>query len=340
MRTSLKGIVLAGLAAATTVPASALSIYFSAHDFNIAPTDPTMAFAARWHWGYDAAARDTSPANQRSANSGMGPIVGPGGGPFGGFQSGTAVVPWADSYADTEGRLGVLGVGMPLTGGTSVFGWADVYPPQGQGARASATSYSFFDAAAGNFRRGRVEWNPRFRARVGESRGSTHEQRGRIGDPFSYRFFDPHEGWVFGELFRLDLELLGDNGIEQNVAWENGILHVDARHADFNLVLGDRHSLQRGTASFQIRNGLVTAASDSGMFSGLMPSVGSSGAFDVTFGSIAMDLDFGPDATDTSFHMHGDGEAYEEIQAVPEPSTLFALATGVGLWMRRRARRR
>lgn len=336
MRTSIKGIILAGLAAATTVPASALSIYFSAHDFNIAPTDPTMAFAARWHWGYDAAARDTSPANQRRANSGQGPIVGPVGGPFNGFQSGTAVVPWADAYADTEGRLGVLGIGMPLVGGTSVFGWADVYPPQGQGARASASSYSYFDAAAGNFRNGQVQWNPRFRARLGESRGSTGlQQRGRIGDPLSYRFFDPHDGWVYGELFRLDLDLLGDGGVDQEVAWENGFLNVNARHADFDMVFGDQRSLQRGTASFSIRNGLVTASSDGGMFAGLMPAIGSPGTFGVNFGSLALDVDFGPDATDTSFHMFGDGEAFE---AVPEPATLFGLATGIGLWLRRRRR--
>lgn len=337
MRTSLKGIVFAGLAAASTLPASALSIYASAHDFNIVATAPNMAFAARWHWGYDAFARDTSPAQQTSVNSGQGPIVGPVGGPFNGFQVGTAVVPWADAYADTAGNVGVVGIGMPLTGSTSVFGWADVYPPQGQGARARATSYSTFDAAAGHFRNGQVQWNPNFRARISESRGNTGvQQRGRIGDPLSYRFYDPQAGWVEGELFRLDLEVLGDGAAEQNIWWQNGLLHVDAKHADFNMVFGDQRSLQRGHASFSIRNGLVTASADGGMFSGFMPNIGSPGTFDVSFGNLALDVDFGPNATDTSFHMYGDGEAFEEIQGVPEPATLFALATGLGIWMRRR----
>lgn len=330
-----KSLVISALALALSVHANAFTTYNIAHQFNIAPSAPNVAFAAQWQYSYAARADDTSPANSVATNSGNGPVVGPVGGAFGDMKFGTAIVPWANSYADTAGTLNAVAIGAALSGSTTVTGWADVYPPAGKGARASAYSESSFNAAAGLFKAGVVTWNPNWRTRLGASAGTARDQRGRIGDPLSYRFFDSHHGWTEGTLISINADVWGSGSQDQEMSWQSGVLQVDVRNADFSLNIGDRFTLQQGTASFSIRNGLVTVSDDSGIFEGMMPTLGTNGMFAVPIGNLSLNVDFGQSASRTSFSLHGDGEA---LEAVPEPATGLVLLGAIGLVRRRRQR--
>ena len=160
-----------------------------------------------------------------------------------------------------------------------------------------------------------------------------------VGDPFYFTVYDVLTGDIIAEdiLFEMALEFRDRHSDRASeFTWENDVFTIDALNAEVHFALNDTYTIEQGILDLVITDGVVTTAVDSGMFDGLLPSVGSTGVltFDLP-NVIEFDYDLGNFSDqDVWGKLNGDviGEAYGVLVPVPSAaSTSLAFIIGMGL---------
>lgn len=133
--------------------------------------------------------------------------------------------------------------------------------------------------------------------------------------------------------------VLEDVDAAGSASWSGNVLSVDADQFVFTINMDSSFipASERGTVDFIIDHGIVTTSTSTGIFAGLLPSVGSSGTFSTAFSNdLLLDYDLGslsgPNAL-VDFELGNAGEAC----AMPAPDTLLLAGTGLmllGLFVR------
>jgi hypothetical protein len=155
------------------------------------------------------------------------------------------------------------------------------------------------------------------------------------GDPIAFQVTDLTTGQITtGTLFSSSTDLQGTG----SWSWESGTFALNASYFDFDISIDSPFTLQQGTADLQVRNGLITASSGTGIFAGVFPSVGSAGSFSVPLASsFSLNYDLGTfnnDPVAVQFTLDNGGSAC----VTPEPSPLFSLLVLAGFPVYRRMR--
>jgi hypothetical protein len=190
--------------------------------------------------------------------------------------------------------------------------------------------------------RGQIQWKPVFSSIAAGGPGL-------FVDPIFFEVVDLASGAVLssGDL----LSIVGDvSGPGSQISWDDtGLVSVNAANAHFSIDIPGTFTTQQGALALQITGGLVTQASDSGLFDGLLPAIGSPGNFSFLAagpGGLLLDYDTGffaaadDGAVGINLNFANSGEA-NDAAAVAEPSSLAGLGAGLlalaGLtWWRRR----
>lgn len=179
-------------------------------------------------------------------------------------------------------------------------------------------------------RNGRIAWGPTLSSQVsGQATVGVH-------DPISFDILDTTTGIHSLEVLEdIESSLVGPGSF----SWMSDTLSVDATDFIFTIDMTNPFiaSADQGSVDFRISGGVVTTSIATGIFAGLLPSVGSSGDFSTPFSNnLTIDYDFGglggsnPDIT---ADFGNGGEA-----AVAEPGAI--LLVGFGLVMLGLARSR
>jgi len=162
-----------------------------------------------------------------------------------------------------------------VTGTIRSWGEACAVLPEGwRSAEAYAFSMSAVEARGGKENgRGRIRWGPKMRAIVADS--ATARARRQV-DPIEFRATNLVTGDVIeGKLLSIDFAMEADQPVGGGFIWDNGLLICDVQNSEFSLDLTSPYiTAGGGTLNIEIRNGVVTAASDSGDYAGLAPAVG------------------------------------------------------------------
>ena len=191
----------------------------------------------------------------------------------------------------------------------------------GPGSAFSAARSGVSVQGGKKMRSGRISWGPSMSTQVlGNSSSFAH-------DPIGFDVFDPDTNThTTGTLFSVDA-FMGGAG---SFSWQNDVFNVNATNFDFTLQLNSPYTSEQGTVDFHIRGGIVTASTETGMFAGLLPGIGTGGAFSVPFSDdFTLDYDLGnlggnnPDVS-VSFD-----EAGQAAAGTPEPSSMLLLGSGL-----------
>jgi hypothetical protein len=151
-------------------------------------------------------------------------------------------------------------------------------------------------------------------------------------DPISFQVTDLISQVVTtGQLYDVTSSLSGPG----TFSWGSNTFSLNAIDFDFSIDLNSPFTVQHGTAVLQVRNGIVTISSGTGIFAGLFPSVGSAGNFSIPFGAhFSLDYnlgDFNGDPLAVQFTLADSGSASvapppsgptgSPTDIVPEPTT-------------------
>lgn len=226
-----------------------------------------------------------------------------------------------------------------FTGEVEVNGFAEADQP---GDRAYAASYSDLTITA---RGVRVAVQPQFTSSAfsGVMAPNVHMLT-RGHDPISLILpgTDPATGMAYDPIDVMDMtyEQVGEGMME----W-SGLVTIDAQNASFLIDVSTPFSVQQGRLELLISDGIVAVSDDSGMFDGLLPSVGHAGPVVFSLSEIALDLDLSllPASIDpetVTVDISHVGFALVSID-IPEPSTICLMFSGIaGLSLRRRVQQR
>jgi len=156
----------------------------------------------------------------------------------------------------------------------------------------------------------------------------------RIGfgrDPINFDVLNLDTGDLFTATF---FDLMTDLGADTFIDWNNSQVQIGGQDGELRIEM-DSPFITTGTGLLHLKfeGGIVTTADDSGLFDGLLPSLGSSSAsigfaFGGADGFIDIGFDFGTENTNGyNFNVGlGGGGMISEMGVVPEPASL-ALAT-------------
>jgi len=153
-------------------------------------------------------------------------------------------------------------------------------------------------------------------------------------DPIAFEVTNLSTGKVTtGYLFRSSSHLYGGG----EWSWGADMFTLNASNFDFSISMNSPFTAQKGTADLQVRNGLITKSTGTGMFSGIFPVVGNAGNFAVPLKSnFSLDYNLGTfnhDPTSVRFTLDDGGSV-----CVPEPSSLILLTVMVGVFAPKRFR--
>jgi hypothetical protein len=345
------------LCAAFVVPASFGFEYKVSHDFSLLPNstsaDPPKPIA-RWNhfeqtWaidldtpphdadvdpmgqpgGFDPYGTDREGRNgaviNRPRAGGAGVAVTPAAVtiPVGGAWAGLATVTSTDVAATATANARV---NVTVNPGNYVAPLRGSHQVDGNGSAPGApTCYGFSWSQVevqGWINRGKAGWKPLIKTTAPISRC------GR--DPIDFAVLDTVTGDLLeGTLFDLDWTI--GNG---TMDWENGFMSLDAESVHITAELDSPYIpvAQRGTFDLVIEGGVVVSSSDSGVWDGQLPFVGSAGPLAFALSdNLQFDFDFGDfdgHQIDTVLRFSASGEG---IDPVPEPSSISVLVIGCSL---------
>jgi MYXO-CTERM domain-containing protein len=98
---------------------------------------------------------------------------------------------------------------------------------------------------------------------------------------------------------------------------------LNATNFDFSISVNSPFTVQHGTAVLQVRNGIITVSTGTGMFANLFPTVGSAGNFLIPFTThFSLDYNLGNfngDPLAVQFTLANSGSAMARIDS--DPST-------------------
>ena len=222
------------------------------------------------------------------------------------------------------------------TGFHEVKGELD-FPATG-GGKAFANSSVGLNVGAVNGR-GAIRWRPNWAVNT----------IGAIAAPKTSRSIDPIDFTVMNldtleifqsRLFEVDVQV--SNGAQ--ASWVDGLVTMDGLQGSGSLLVNMVSPFitsPQGMLSVAFANGIVTDSTDTGVFDGLLPSVGSQALFDFMVGNagdIDIGFDFGPTNVN-GFQFDVDLGAGGVVSA-PEPGTLLLIFTGTAGLVARYSRRR
>jgi hypothetical protein len=229
--------------------------------------------------------------------------------------------------------------GGPITGGIKADGEAhaffDTVKRAPNPSEAYAFSYAQITARGGRqLRNGQIQWRPQIS--TAPVFGSSFA---RGYDPIDFTILDLVTGdSVESVLLDISYDIRGLGSLE----WDSttGYFSIDAKNAEFHIDITSPFTLQQGILDLEIVDGLITVANDTGIFDGVLPSVGTPGAFLTTLGDITLDYDFGEFGghdLDIAANFGGGGSAH--VVAIPEPSSFSIFTAGIALVLGYRKRR-
>lgn len=252
-----------------------------------------------------------------------------------------AAVPFAqaDAHSSVAGAI----VGNRLTGSTRAWGSASASQPPTGGAFAYASSKAGLVAVQQvRIPFWGIVWRPDFYSIVGGSASAVVPPP--VHDPISFEVFD------LGGNLLLDgslLNIVSDNTL--GVEWDSSdILHFNnVQQGKFRIDMDSSYidPADRGTLFVEFAGGVLVAASDTGRFDNLLPSIGTAGPFSIDIGELDFEvtlIDFG---TDVNAHLNLDGSGGAAAAAgVPVPESRSALGMLVigmaGTFLMRRVQKR
>ncbi|MQA20288.1 hypothetical protein [Rugamonas rivuli] len=310
------GFALAGPASATPTD-DPFSQYSLTHGFDFRPAGGILSGV----WNYRVATRASAPTVQCVLAASV-PM------PVTATQNCNSV---ALSGANADANASVTTatfVPGHASGVVHVDGFADV---PGRGSASSAALSQVRVHGGDLMRNGRIKWGPAF------SMSATKRASVRARDPISFDVLDPITGLhSTGVLEDIDAELNGAG----SASWSGNVLSVDADQFVFTIDMDSSFipASERGTVDFIIDHGIVTTSMSTGIFAGLLPSVGSSGTFSTAFSNdLTLDYDLGGMGGPNALVDFDFGNASDAV-AMPAPDTLLLAGTGLmllGLFVRR-----
>lgn len=327
---ALAGLILSSLVAGSTLAANATPN----HSFDIlADLKPGEVFRQQWGWRVNATAISNRPTCvQRDPglgrpDGGVTPFFVP---PSSGSEMAIALCPAAFGLSSSSFEAMANGKNSH-----DVFAFATVDGPGPAFASAYALSKLGYQVGTKS-RRGTIRWTPGWRVDT----LSAFDVAARGSDPIELAFLNLDTGEIQSSTLWDSQVTLAGKGLS---AWENGRIQVDGLNGEFFVTLESPY-ITSGTGSMrlQFEGGLVILSEDSGIFDGLLPSIGALAQLDMAFGdamgTIDIDFDFGADNTngfDLTAVVSSDAEA---SAAVPEPASLWlAIAALLGLMRCRRS---
>ena len=327
---ALGGLMLSGLFAGSALAANATPN----HSFNIlANLKPGEVYRQQWGWRVNATAISNRPSCVMrdpllgQSDGGVTPFFVP---PSSGFEF---------AFAQCPAALGVSSSSFTaLANGENthdVFAFATVDGPGPAFASAYALSKLGYQVGT-KTRRGTIRWIPGWHVDT----LSAHDVAARGTDPIELAFLNLDTGEVQSSTLWDSQVTLAGKGLSE---WQNGRIQLDGLNGEFFVTLESPY-ITSGTGSMrlQFEGGLVTLSEDSGIFDGLLPSIGALAQLDMAFGdamgTIDIDFDFGADNTNGFDLTAAVSSEAEASAAVAEPATawlgLLALA-GLALSRRR-----
>ncbi len=182
-----------------------------------------------------------------------------------------------------------------------------------------------------------------------EAKTSKVEQVGQFStfhgnDPISFQLFDSLTGqllfsdWIFKSEIIITRSRQGVGGYYRHD--QSGLL-LDASDAEIHMAYNPAYTLQQGTLDLVVIDGLVSSSSDSGVFDGLLPTIGTTAPLYLgVSGTQQIDFDLTSLAkiypTDVKWQLEfgsiddGVTESFAAVpQPVPVPATVWLFGTGI-----------
>ena len=200
------------------------------------------------------------------------------------------------SEGDANARWQInFGLGGPVSGFARSNGWASARPPTPSSALSQA-SVGIMVFARQQLPNGQIIWNPILNDWTQGMGTAVNTTPNRRVDPIVFRVKDLVTGDVVnGTLLDIKYVIDGDGSL----SWEKGILSMDASQAasatfHINMTSPYIPLPQQGYLDLVITNNIITQSDDDGIFDGLLPPVGTPGAFDMALSNnLVMDYNFG-----------------------------------------------
>ena len=159
---------------------------------------------------------------------------------------------------------------------------------------------------------------------------------GRETDPVIFTVTNLDTGEIVTtELFSFEVDLDAPG----TASWQNGIVQLDGIEGSLSVRM-DSPFITSGTGNLlaEFSNGIITSSNDSGIFDGLLPSVGSPANFSFNLGGadgfVDIDFDFGSENTngyEFNTEFIAEAQVLERGETTPEPSAILGLLTMGGI---------
>lgn len=227
-----------------------------------------------------------------------------------------SICPKALAFANSS-ATGSFDVGTnTATGTVEVNGDASVSPPGPAsafaGSRAEATLRYITAQPNGNI-------NVSLPIVIVSVSGKTGE---KVKDPISFLVQNDNTGDTLLE--GIFLEIIADFK-DGTFNLNSGVANfIDVIEGSFSIKLDNPFIDTSGTLLAEISNGILVTSQDSGIFDGLLPSVGSIGSFSFLFPDINFSYDLPDFGKNVSFSI-GTGVEGSASAAIPEPSSILGL---------------
>ncbi len=283
MKTTLRNIVRAILCTCMLVTGFQLDVhaYKVRHDYTI-QLNPNGVIRGAWKHDVKTSAKSRGARVDRDRDRGtIGPFSAP-------YSNSKSVDSSSGSLAKAEANAQITFT--PTGGFHQVDGWAAI-ANKGQWARSYAKSVAAFNVGVRK-PNGKIKWKPSWK--VDKISGSA-----RVGrDPVDLTLTDLDTGLTrSARLFEVETKMGGAG----SSTWENGRLQLDGYDGSFSLNMESPYlSSPGGRMSLAYdEQGIVTHSEDSGVFDGLLPTVGQRALLDLQIGDANGEIDLDYDFTQT-----------------------------------------
>ncbi len=311
-----------------SAPASAKRVdYNVVHTVTLKPKDENTVWKAGWAYGARASASNSIP--EKSTPKPLKGVVEP----F--TNAGTVTLPAAVSWANSAGTAAATGSGAKggvYNGTITAKGFAEVEPPQGESARAFASSISTLGVRTGQTKgNGVIRWG---QAVYVQSVGCTGPC-GQGRDPIDFDVTNLTSlETLTGRFIDIDLWINGGTG---TLSLVDGVLgfssdQMNPLSGSVLVDISSPYSLQQGQFLLNFVDGIVTGGVATGQFAGLLPEIGIGIGGSINLGSLDIDYDFGWGESAVAMGLgFGNAGLARVAEGIPEPASWAMMLIGFGI---------